>query len=239
MPSAWQAQLPSEEAFRLAKAAVARALELDPNLAEAHATLGHLKYACDYDWAGAEQELKRAIELNPNSGEAYDYYGLMLSSLERYDEALEMQRRAHELDPLAHRMDLVDHLSARRPLRGGLARRDARAGGRAHLPLAHLTLGWVQLLTGKADQGMATLEKGLSLSPENTLYLAQVGQAYGMVGRLDESRAMLRRLEELSSRTVRLALSPGVRPYRAGRQRAGDGLAGAGLPRAGRWASSG
>ena len=192
--------VPSEEAFRLAKAAVARALELDPNLAEAHATLGHLKYATDYDWVGAEQELKRAIELNPNSGEAYDYYGLMLSSLERYDEALEMQRRAHELDPLAHRMDLVTTY-----LRAGRYGEALRGVTRVlevepHLPLAHLTLGWVQLLTGKADQGITTLEKGLALSPDNTLYLAQVGQAYGMVGRLDESRAMLRRLEELSSR---------------------------------------
>jgi serine/threonine protein kinase/Tfp pilus assembly protein PilF len=192
--------LPSEEAFRLAKTAVARALELDPNLAEAYATLGHLKYASDYDWIGAEQDLKRAIELNPNSGEAYDYYGLMLSSLERYDEALEMQRRAHELDPLAHRMDLVTTY-----LRAGRYEEALRGVTRVlevepHLPLAHLTLGWVQLLTGRADEGIATLEKGLALSPENTLYLAQVGQAYGMVGRIDESRAMLRRLEELSSR---------------------------------------
>ncbi len=69
-----------------------------------------------------------------------------------------------------------------------------------HLPLAHVTLGWVQLLTGKPDQGMATLEKGLALSPDNTLYLAQVGQAYGMVGRAEEARAVLMRLEELSSR---------------------------------------
>ena len=46
-----------------------------------------------------------------------------------------------------------------------------------HLPLAHLTLGWVQLLTGQPDEGVATLEKGLALSPDNTLYLAQVGQA--------------------------------------------------------------
>jgi adenylate cyclase len=191
--------LPSEEAFGRAKAGVSRALELDPNLAEAHATMGHLRYACDYDWVGAEQELKRAIELNPNSGEGYDYYGLMLSALERYDEALEMQRRAHELDPLAHRMDLVTTY-----LRAGRYEEALRGVTRVleiepHLPLAHLTLGWVQLLTGTPDQGVATLEKGLALSPDNTLYLAQVGQAYGMVGRADEARAVLRRLEELSS----------------------------------------
>jgi tetratricopeptide (TPR) repeat protein len=171
---------------------------LDPQLAEAHASLGHLKFACDYDWIGAEQELKQAIELNPNSGEAYDYYGLMLSALERYDEALQMQRRAHELDPLAHRMDLVTtYLRAGRydeALRGVMRVLEVEP----HLPLAHLTLGWVQLLTGEAEQGVATLEKGLALSPDNTLYLAQVGQAYGMVGRTDEGRAVLRRLEELS-----------------------------------------
>ena len=47
----------------------------------------YLKFACDYDWAGAEAEFRRALELNPNSGDTYDAYGLMLSALERYDEA--------------------------------------------------------------------------------------------------------------------------------------------------------
>ncbi|HEY3012926.1 MAG TPA: protein kinase, partial [Gemmatimonadales bacterium] len=129
--------LPSGEAFQRAKTAVARALQIDSGLAEAHAVLGHLKYACDYDWAGAEAELKRAIELNPNSGEAYDFYGLMLSSLERYDEAIEMQRRAHELDPLAHRIDIVTTL-----LRAGRYDEALRTVTRVldvepHLALAH------------------------------------------------------------------------------------------------------
>ena len=82
---------------------------------------------------------------------------------------------------------------------------------------------------------MATLEKGLALSPDNTLYLAQVGQAYGMVGRAEEARAVLMRLEELSSRRY-------VSPYHMAyvhtglgdKERAIDWL-GAGLPRAGRW----
>jgi serine/threonine-protein kinase len=188
--------LPAGEAFRRAKAAVARALQIDSGLAEAHAVLGHLKYASDYDWAGAEAELKRAIELNPNSGEAYDFYGLMLSSLERYDEAIEMQRRAHALDPLAHRMDMVTTL-----LRAGRYDEALRAVTRVlevepQLALAHATLGWVYLLTGKPGQGTAALEKAVSLSPDSTLFLAQVGQAYARVGRTEEARDILRRLEE-------------------------------------------
>jgi serine/threonine-protein kinase len=190
--------MPPDEAFGRAKAAVSRALELDPELAEAHAALGHLKYACDYDWTGAEAELKRAIELNPNSGNAYDFYGLMLAALERYDEALRMQRRANELDPLAHRMDIVTTL-----LRAGRYDEALRAITRVlevepHFPLAHATLGWVHLLSGRPDEGIAELEKAVSLSPEHTLYLAQLGQAYAREGRTADARELLRQLTELS-----------------------------------------
>jgi tetratricopeptide (TPR) repeat protein len=190
--------VPPEEAFQRAKAAVARALEIDSGLAEAHAVLAHLKYVCDYDWAGAEEELKRAIELNPNSGDAYDIYGLMLAALERYDEAIEMQRRAHELDPLAHRMDIATTL-----LRAGRYDEALHAVTRVlevdpHLALAHATLGWVYLLNGKPEEGVASLERALSLSPDSTLYLAQLGQAFALVGQTAKAREVLQRLEELA-----------------------------------------
>ncbi len=189
---------PSSEAFERARTAVARALELDPGLAQAHAVLGHLKYACDYDWIGAEAELKRAIELDPNGGEAYDFYGLLLSALERYDEAIEMQRQAHAMDPLAHRMDIVTTF-----LRAGRYDEALRAVTRVlevepELPLAHLTLGWVRMLTGKPAEGIAAMERAVELASDNTLYLAQLGQAYARIGRVDEARKVLGRLEELS-----------------------------------------
>jgi serine/threonine protein kinase/tetratricopeptide (TPR) repeat protein len=190
--------IPPDEAFARAKAATARALELDPRLAEAHASLGHLKYVCDYDWVGAEKELKLAIELNPNSGDVYDIYGLLLSAQERYDEAIEAQRRAHELDPLKHRMDIVTTY-----LRAGRYDEALRAITRVllvepHLPLAHATLGWVHLLSGRAEEGIAALRRAVELSPDNSLYRAQLGQAYARVGETEKARAILRELEELS-----------------------------------------
>jgi serine/threonine-protein kinase len=190
--------LPSDEAFRLAKVAVARAIELDPELAEAHAVLGHLKYACDYDWAGAEAEFKRAIELNPNSGDTFDMYGLLLSSQERYDEAIQAQERAHELDPLAHRMDIVTTYLRMGRYDDALRRVMRIVEVEPHLALAYLTLGWAYLLKEMPDQGLAVMEKAISLSPDNALYLAQLGQAYGMVGRTDQAREVLRTLEEWS-----------------------------------------
>jgi serine/threonine-protein kinase len=190
--------LPPEEAFAKAWAATARALELDPGLAEGHAVLGHLKFIRDFDWAGAEAELKLAIDLNPNSGEAFDIYGLLLSSQERYDEALEVQRRAHELDPLAHRMDMVTTL-----LRAGRYDEALQAVNRVlsvepYLPLAHATLAWVHLLSGRPDEGIAALRRAVEISPDSTLYRAQLGQAYGRVGQTEQARAILRELEELA-----------------------------------------
>ena len=190
--------LPPEEAFAKAWAATARALELEPGLAEGHAVLGHLKYIREFDWAGAEAELKLAIDLNPNSAEAFDIYGLLLSAQERYDEALEAQRRAHELDPLAHRMDLVTTL-----LRAGRYEEALHAVNRVltvepHLPLAHATLGWVHLLSGRPEEGIGALRKAVALSPDSTLYRAQLGQAYGRIGQTENARAILRELEELT-----------------------------------------
>ncbi len=169
--------LPAEEAIRRARAAATRALELDNALAEGHGAMAHIRYAFDYDWTGAEAEFRRAIELNPNSGDVYDAYGLMLSALERYDEAIEMQRRAHEIDPLAHRMDFATtHLRAGRfddALHAVGLVLDVEPG----LPLAHATLGWVHTFRGMPEQGLASLRHALSLAPDNTLYAAQLGQA--------------------------------------------------------------
>ena len=193
-------ELSAREAYERARAAVTRALELDPGLAEAHAMLGFLKFVGDYDWKGAEAEFRRAIELNPNSGDAYDTYGLMLSALGRFDEALAAQRRAHELDPLSHRHDAATTL-----MRAGRYDEALRLAARIielepEFALAYATQGWAYLLKGMPDEGLASLERASALSPESTLFLAQLGQAYGRVGRTREARDVLGRLEELSRR---------------------------------------
>jgi TolB-like protein/Tfp pilus assembly protein PilF len=84
-----------------AKAAAQKALALDDNLAEAHASLGQIIANYDYDFSGAERELQRAIVLNPNYASAHQWRAENLSTLERFDEALAEARRALELDPLA------------------------------------------------------------------------------------------------------------------------------------------
>jgi TolB-like protein/DNA-binding winged helix-turn-helix (wHTH) protein len=93
--------VPKQDYKKLARGYVEKALSLDDQLPEAHATLGSLLSMMDYDFVGAEREYLRALELNPNYSEAYLWRGQLLSSLGRHDEALTAIKRGIELDPLS------------------------------------------------------------------------------------------------------------------------------------------
>lgn len=84
-----------------AKSAAQKALALDDNLSEAHASLGQIISNYDYDFNGAEREYQCAILLNPNYATAHQWRAENLSLLERFDEALAEARRALEVDPLS------------------------------------------------------------------------------------------------------------------------------------------
>ena len=88
------------EVIPLAHAAIAKALQLDPNLAEAHTTLAWIKLWYEWDWGGAEREFRRALELNPNNSAAHREYSHYLQLRKRFDEAIAENNRAIELAPL-------------------------------------------------------------------------------------------------------------------------------------------
>ena len=98
---AYYGVVPPGEGFPRAGAAARRAVELDPNLADAHVTLGIERLFWGWDWAGAERELQAAIKLNPNLALAHSVYGLVLGTCGRHDEAREHALHARDLDPLS------------------------------------------------------------------------------------------------------------------------------------------
>jgi serine/threonine-protein kinase len=89
------------ELMQQAEYAAKKALAIDPDLGEAHATLAFVKGYRDWDWAGAEQEFQKAIRLNPNYATTYHWYGLNLTALGRFEEAKLQFARAREIDPLS------------------------------------------------------------------------------------------------------------------------------------------
>ena len=99
----WQAVtglIPAERGHQLAREAVERALALNPNLAEAHVEMARIKRQVDFDWAGADASVKRAMALEPGDPEILDFAAADAAILGRLDEALQLARRALDLDPL-------------------------------------------------------------------------------------------------------------------------------------------
>jgi serine/threonine-protein kinase len=187
-----------EEAYQEARKAVAIALTLDSALGEAHAVLGLLMCVHDFDWAGSEREFRLALQLNPGSADIHDHYGWLCSALGRFDEALELTKRAQELDPLAHRADMATTLiragryeEALQAALKGLEFEPDYARGRA-------TLAWAYVKLGRLDEGIAELKRAVELAPANSLYFAQLGEAYGLAGRADEARDVLGKIEEMA-----------------------------------------
>ena len=93
--------MPRNEIMPKARAAALKALELDPDLAEAHTTLALITEIYDYDWQTAEKEYRRAIELDPNYATAHQWYAEELGWEGRFDQALAESERARQLDPLS------------------------------------------------------------------------------------------------------------------------------------------
>jgi tetratricopeptide (TPR) repeat protein len=89
------------ETMPQAKQAAQKALNVDENLAEAHTSLGAVGFLYDWDWAGAQKELKRAIELNPGFADAHVWYGVFLAQMGRSDEAVSQIKLAEAVDPLS------------------------------------------------------------------------------------------------------------------------------------------
>ena len=89
------------DAMPLARAAAQKAIELDPNSAEGHASLATVELTYDWNFPAAEEELKRAIALNPNNEWAHQLYGTLLMAEGRADESVAEGRKAVEIDPVS------------------------------------------------------------------------------------------------------------------------------------------
>ena len=184
-----------EVALGRAADAAASALRLDPELGAAHCTMAYLKTVRELDLSGAEREFKRALELSPSGADIYDLYGRMCAGLGRYDEAIALLRRAQELDPLAHRVDIVTALLRAGRYDEAVARAEEIVAFDPGDDRARATLGWAYFLSGRKDEGLAELEGAVALSPANMLWLGQLGEAHAMAGNAARARAILRELE--------------------------------------------
>ncbi len=190
-------EMPPSEAYAKGFTLASKALELDPALGDAYEVLGFIKFVRDLDWAGAEAEFKHALELSPGSADTYDHYAWLCGSMERYEEAVGMARRAKELDPLTHVTDLAAMLLRAGRYDEALEEAKRNVESDPLLLRARSSLGWAHMMLGQTADGIAELEQAVAMSGESdTLFRGQLGLAYGIVGRTEEARAILRKMQE-------------------------------------------
>jgi TolB-like protein/class 3 adenylate cyclase/tetratricopeptide (TPR) repeat protein len=147
--------------WRLGVEAAKRAVALQPDLAEAHASLGLLRMLFEYDWQGADEALLRALELEPGNAQAARAAAMLASNLGRQDRAVALLRRCVQLDPLnvqAHRS-----LASALVRAGDLTAAEAAAAKLVELApesgITHAWLGLVRLLQGRPDVAIASYER--------------------------------------------------------------------------------
>ena len=202
MTQALHGVMDRQEALVQSRAAIATALELDPMLAEALAASGEIKYYFDWDWVGAENDLKRAVDLNPGSDFARVSYAYFLSAVGRFDEAIEHAKVAKELDPLS---PSAFHLVAY-SLMGKREYDRAAEEFRAALDLnPNWTWGYIKLAKTYADNGQCEEAFATAESAEAELHgggtpLARswMGYTYGTCGDIERAEAALRALDEFA-----------------------------------------
>jgi TolB-like protein/Flp pilus assembly protein TadD len=196
---AWFNFLAPKVAFARCKEAALKALEMDPDLAEAHASLAHVLQFFDWDPAGAEAEFKRALELNPNYATAHHYYSLLLTARGRFDEAIAEQARAVELDPIQ------PIIRAARAFTLWIAGRhnEAVAESRALTEFdPDFWVGWVLLGVSFVEIGRcAEAEDALRnadtlMAGASTFADGSLGYVLGLSGQRDEARSILSLLLE-------------------------------------------
>ncbi len=194
--------VPPKEVFPKARAAAAKALEIDESLSEAHASLGLVRFQYDWEWSGAEAELRRAIELNPNYPQAHQFYADFLKAMGRFDEAVAEMGRAQELDPLSLAISTglghVLYLS-RQYDRAIEQYRSALALDPSFVQ-AHLWFGRPYLQKGMFQEAIEELTQAVTLSGASTVSLATLGQAYAAAGRREEARGTLSTLIDRAQR---------------------------------------
>jgi serine/threonine-protein kinase len=194
--------MPAPEAHAKAEPYAHRALELDPNLAEAHASYGAILSNKYSDFPGAERELRRAIELDPGYTTAHHWLGTALSAQNKLDEAEAAMERSRQMDPLSVIVayNLANINSRRRRydraleyFRGTLELDPAFLG--AYMPIAH-----VHAARGTWDEGIAYLSGVDARARQSLEVTAGLGLLHARAGHPEEARAILRDLAERGRR---------------------------------------
>ena len=186
--------MPRDVGYERARKHALKAIEIREGLADGHASLGILSMQSYTDSSIAPRELKRAIELNPSHASAHQWLGLCLANREGdFEGALGELRKAEELDPFSAMIKFgIGYVlfNARRYPESVAKLRES-----SEHYLAHVYLGFADMLEGKTDDALAELRRGEEMSGGFPFALGALGYAMGKLGMRAEAVSLMRSLQ--------------------------------------------
>ena len=198
----WNSYLPPKDAFPKGQAAAMAALQIDPELGEAHTPLAAALWLYDWRWQEAQTEFRRSIELNPAYPTANHWHAEYVMTMGHQLEAIAKMKNSQELDPLS----LIINVAI------GWAFYMARRYDEAieqllrtveldpNYPVTHWILGLLYRKTGRYELAITAGEKGVNLSGGSPLMRAALAHTYGESGKAKEALQVLDDLTELAKR---------------------------------------
>jgi TolB-like protein/DNA-binding winged helix-turn-helix (wHTH) protein/Tfp pilus assembly protein PilF len=202
---AYAGALQKDLAYRSAKNALSKALQLDDSIGEAHDTLGALSSFFDWDWETADREFNRAIALAPSYSCAHEDRAIFLALVGRRAEALAELAKIDQLDygfSAAHTESVTYYELRDYPSLIDSSRRALLFDPKDWFQ--HYTLGVGYEGTGKLQEAIAEYQKAIEASGGSPRPTVALAHAYAAIGKKTEAEKMLRDLESNSKATASL-----------------------------------
>jgi Tfp pilus assembly protein PilF len=181
-------------AFRAAQ----KALDLDPSLPEAHASMGLVLLIFQWDFQGSEREFQHALQLNPGNPHAHQWYGELLYATGHYEEAVRELRKAVDLEPFStiFTMNLGAALMHAKHFRESEQQFRKALEMDPTFPVTGYGLSEQLLLQNRNEEALKAIERVSASMPESSYYRGEVAAVYARVGRAQEARKILADLTE-------------------------------------------
>jgi serine/threonine protein kinase/Tfp pilus assembly protein PilF len=201
--------VPPREAMPKAKAAAAKALEIDGNLAEAHISLAYGSFTYDWDWPAATRHFDRAIALNREAVINHPYYPFYLTVAGRSEEAISVARRALDRDPVSAALShtLAVQLALSRHVDDAIEECRRTIELDPTFAVAYDVLGELFAAKEMYPEALSAIEKAVALNRGAALSLANLGYVRARFGQREEARRILQQLAAASNERYTPALA--------------------------------
>ena len=189
-----------DEGYPKALAAVERALDLEPELNEAHLALARIKFILEWDWEGAEKEFLKVLKLNPNSAKGHERYGVYLVMMGRFEKATQEILLARELEPLSawinNNVGWIYYYQ--RQYEKALSAYQKNLEMYPGFSMSYREQAVVYMCYGMPDDAITSAQKAVTISDNDILNISNLGLIYAMAGEREKANVIIQQLLERS-----------------------------------------